>query len=297
MKIACLGVLLFSALFGLSQCGTVATTDVEETAQQVGDAMAAIDESGGSGGTIADLELNEKTLRRLSPANFLESIQDKLISDSYAATCALSSTFGTCSANTITRTFGGCTIGSATLTGTVTLTWGGASSSCVMAAASDYITRSPSFSLTGRRGATLTSVKTGTFGQKITWSSGSGASTVFSFTNDGIRRLFTATSGAITYDFTTTTTSAITITGTSRASRTLSGGGLRVTNNLTSVICDYVPTNVAWSATCSCPSSGSWAGSCTDGKTTTITMTGCGTATYTLGSDTQSVSFDRCYGI
>ncbi len=295
MKILFTGITL---LFALAQCGkSTSTTDIEETGQQVGDAMASIDESGGSSGTLAQLDLNEKTLRRLAPPSFLETIKDKIIPESYAATCALSSTFGSCSSNTITRNFNGCTIGTATLTGTVTLAWGGSSASCVMSAANDYITRSPSFLLTGRRGATLTSTKTGTFGQKLTWTSGTGTTRVMSYSNDGIRRFFTDTSGTVTYDFTTTTTSAITVTGTSRANRVLSGGSLRVTNNLTSLSCDYVPTNVTWTSTCSCASSGTWSGSCSDGKTSTVTITGCGTASLVMGPDTQTLNFDRCYGV
>ena len=98
-------------------------------------------------------------------------------------------------------------------------------------------------------------------------------------------------------DYTSQTTSAITVTGTGRSSRTMSGGSLRVTNNLTAVTCDYVPTDVAWSTTCNCATSGTWSGTYSDGKSASIAITGCGTANVTLASDTQAVVFDRCYGI
>jgi hypothetical protein len=247
-------------------------TDIEDGGQQIGDVMASIDEAGGSGGTLGREELEDRSA------------------------CG-TSTFGACSSNVIVRTFGGCSIESATLSGTVTLTWGGGSASCAMASAGDTVTRAPAFTLTGRRGATLTVSKTASFGQKLTWASGAGASKVFNFTNDGIRRVFTGPGGNTLFDFTTETTSAITITGTTRAGRTVNGGTLRVTNNVSGVTCDYSPSNLTGASTCTCATSGSWSGTCSDGKTTTLTLTGCGTATFAIGSDSTSVSFDRCYGI
>jgi hypothetical protein len=118
---------------------------------------------------------------------------------------------------------------------------------------------------------------------------------VFTYSNDGISRVFTL--GATTlFNQTTTTTSPVTITGGARANRVMSGGNIRVTNNLTSVTCNYVPTSVTWAASgsCNCPETGSWAGSCSNGKSTTLSITGCGTANYTEGSETTAVTFDRC---
>ncbi len=280
--------------FLLSACQKSTAVDIEESSQQVGDVMSSIDESGGSGGALSVIPLDHQIFKKLNPFNLKELFLEKIVPSSYATACSLASTFGSCSSNVLTRDFSGCSVGAATLSGTVTLTWGGSSSNCGLTTAGDTITRSPNFTITGRRGATLTVSKTGTVGQRLTWSSGTGTSKVFSFTNDGIRRVFTL--GA-SLDYTSQTTSAITVTGTRRSSRTMSGGTLRVTNNTTSVTCDYSPTDVAWSSTCNCASSGSWTGSCSDGKTTSISITGCGTANVTLGSDTQSVVFDRCYGI
>lgn len=279
----------------LSGCNK-SSTDIQETGQQVGDVMASIDESGGSGGSLGRTEDGARLFQRLESQGILSLLEENLFPSAYATACGLTSTFGSCSSNVIVRTFGGCTIGAATLSGTVTLTWGGSSSSCAMAAATDTVTRVPAFTLTGRRGATLTVSKTGSVGQRLTWDSGKGASKVFSFTNDGIRRVFTA-AGSTLFDFTTQTTSAITVTGTNRSNRVLSGGSLRVTNNLNSVTCDYAPTSVAWTSTCTCAASGSWSGSCSDGKTSTITLTGCGTATLAIGSDSEDLTFDRCYGV
>ncbi len=278
----------------LSACAA----DIDEIAQQVGDSMASVDESGGSSGTLAELDSSRKFFKRRAPSEISNGWLETYVQPSaYAATCSAAPGFGSCTSNAVTRTFADCTVGGATFSGTVVNTWGGGAASCTLSGATQHITRVPAFTVTGRRGATLTVSKTGTLGQRLTLSSGSGASSVFSMTNDGIRRAFTNASGTTTYDFTTATTSAITINGNSRTNRILSGGSLRVTNNLTQVTCDYVPTAVTWTSACNCPTSGSWAGTCSDGKSTTVSINGCGTASLTVGTVSTSVTFDRCYSI
>ncbi|MCM0605615.1 MAG: hypothetical protein KA715_05950 [Xanthomonadaceae bacterium] len=284
----------------LMACGSTVSDTTEETGQQVGDAMASIDEGGGStSGTFAyqqNIESAKRTFARLSPADIEPTLLDKLVGSVYpiqsahAGLCSLESTFSSCASNVMTRTFSGCTIGAATVTGTVALNFTDAAvdNTCSLASVGHAVARTPAFVITGRRGATLTVSKAGTNGQVLTKGSGS----TFTFSNDGIRRAF---SGAATFDFTTQTTSSITVTGTSRSGRVMTGGNLRVTNNTTSVTCDFVPTNVTWVATCNCATSGSWAGTCSDGKTSSLSITGCGTATVTLGTSSTSVTFDRCF--
>jgi hypothetical protein len=269
------------------------STDIQETGQQVGDVMASIDESGGGSGSYALLEDSaRRTYARLAPGELRAPWS--LVPEAQAATCGIS-TFSGCVSNVNTRTFGGCTIGAATFNGTVTLTFSDAATdnTCLLTANGHSITRDPNFTVTGRRGATLTVAKTGTNGQKIERASAG----VFSFTNDGIRRYFTTGGGSTLFDFTTQTTSAITVTGASRSGRTLSGGTLRVTNNLTNTSCDFVPSSVTWDATCNCPTSGSWSATCSDGKSATLSITGCGTATLTMGSESEDFTFDRCVGV
>jgi hypothetical protein len=176
----------------------------------------------------------------------------------------------------------------------VTLTWaGGGASNCTMSASGDSITRNPNFTLTGPRGGTLTVTKTGTIGQKIERGS---AATSLTYTNDGINRKI-AKSGTTLYDFTTSTTSGITITGNSRTSRVLSGGGLQVVNNLKNVTCTVAPTAVTWTSTCTCATSGTWSGTCSDGKSYSLEITGCGTARLTASSATADITFDRCESV
>lgn len=293
-------IVLFISLGFLSCKKTDSTSavDIEETAQQIGDVMASVDEAGGSSGAIA---YNDKVMERLVPSPLFDSLLDK----AYATACTSGGTstgFGSCTNNVVTRTLS-CTIGTAaTMSGTVTLTWNdlAVDNTCHMTTAGHYITRNPNFTITGRRGATLTVSKTGTNGQKIEYVSAGN----FYLTNDGIKRVFSL-GGSSLFDYTTTIANTsqgrVNITGTSRTSRILSGGQVVVTNNLTSEVCTYSPTAVTWPSdgSCTCPTSGSWSGSClasgsSTPSTSTLTLTGCGTATYAKDSETQSLTFDRC---
>jgi hypothetical protein len=310
--------ILFSALFifGCKKADTTTSeADIEDTAQQIGDIMASVDEAGGSTGTLAYMDkYYQRTFDRLDQTQMSVAqnmAQYFVLPAADAVTCYASGTgfgFGTCSGSTKIRTFNNCTIGAATLSGDVTLSWSGTNSGsgCQLggggtAVAGDAVTRVPNFQLTGRRGATLTVAKAnlGGVGQKLTYVSGLLSTLTLNFTNDGIRRKFTVPSGAVLFDQTTSvdTGTAITITGNARTSRIMNGGFLTVTNNITNVVCQYTPTNVTWnSSTCNCPTQGSWSGSCTSGKSTTLTITGCGTAKYTEGDTSTDVVFDRCGG-
>ena len=148
---------------------TIITDSNDEVGQQVGDAMASIDESGGGSGILAFNHSIEKTFKRLSPKDMKEthSWTDLIIQPAYAARCFGPATFGTCSSNTITRSFSGCAIGPATFSGYVTLIWDSSNTNCTLAAPGDSITRIPNFTATGLRGATLTVTKTGVTGQNL----------------------------------------------------------------------------------------------------------------------------------
>lgn len=288
--------------FGCKKAEVAATTDIQETAQQIGDVMASVDETGGSTGSIASMKDTERlqnsvrqSFIRFAPNDINENMIAKLfLPQANAAGCGTAS-FAPCSSNVIIRSFNGCTVGSAVFSGDVTLTWAGGLGSCSMGTTPGAtITRVPNFTVTGRRSASLAVTKTGAFGQRIELVTAAGTNSVVKFTNDGINRVFSIGS-TILFNQTTATSGDITVTGTSRSSRVMSGGSLNVTNNLNAVVCNYVPTNVTWAGgTCNCPTSGSWSGSCSDGKTTTLVITGCGTANYTEGSDTEAVTFDRC---
>lgn len=292
---------LMSAVLILASCKNsqdeAASTDNSEAAQQIGDIMASIDEAGGSSGSFGFVN----TFARLAPEDVLESVAlesgnsdpKDLKATSIAPRAACGTTgFSSCSNNVITRTFNGCSIGAATLSGTVSLTFHDASvdNTCAMAVNSDSIIRVPNFTVTGLRGATLTVSKTASEGQKI---SKTGPAT-YNFTNDGIKRKFVYNNNTL-FDFTTLTTSSLGITGNSRNGRVLNGGTLRVINNESGRYCDYSPSNVTWNSNCNCAVSGSWTATCSDSTTSSLTINSCGSATFSMDSTSTTVNFDRCY--
>lgn len=275
----------------------------EEMAQQIGDVMASIDEFGGSSGALASVQFQKKMFDRYVRAGLLEKSQPRFaqkaqeiwyrlfVPEAHAFSC-LDKGFSICAAGVITRNLDGCTILDAAFTGTVKLTWSNASI-CSMNSTSEYVTRVPDFKVTGRRDATLNVKKVGIDGQRLTWISGSD-SKVFLFESDGINRTFTTASGQVLFDQSTLTISPIYISGTTRDIRKMTGGKLRVRNNVTLSFCDYAPDNVQWSAGCNCPTSGVWSGICSNSNSSTLTLTGCGTATFEDGSYKEDVIFDRC---
>lgn len=297
---------LLLVVLSLSSCGKKTALDDtdQETAQQVGDVMSSIDESGGDTGVIAALDpaLDEDRILRGARPLFARhgaslSPRFSLLADARAASCA-TTTFSGCSGGTTrTRSLGGCTLGLATFSGSVTLTWGGAQSGCQISGVGGHISRVPSFTVTGLRSAQLSvGLASGaTVGQRVTFTGLSGSSPAYTYTNDGIRRTFTF-AGVTLFDFTAQTASDITIVGASRSARVVNGGSLQTTNHLTGEICLFTPSAVAWSGGCNCPTSGSWSASCTDGRSGTLKITGCGTATYETDTREGSVTFDRCYG-
>ena len=302
MKYAIFGTLAAAGLILLGACGpavpgvsSTTTNEVIELGNDVSDVASSVDESGGSTGNLAFVERAQKSFARLVPAEFSKSgFNFHWIADAQAAICS-SAIFGACTANSVVRNYAGCTVDTSTFTGTVAITWGGASIACHPAASGDTITRVPSFQITGPQGSTYSVTNVGAVGQQIRLTNFAASATrTQTFTSDGIRRIVTSSTGTTLYDTTQSTTAPITITGTTRTNRTMNGGTVRIQNNLTGTTCDFSPTLVSWTGGCNCPTSGSWAGTCTDGRTSTILMTACGFGTVTLASGSEDVHFDRC---
>jgi hypothetical protein len=276
---------------------TYSVDTTAEAAQQVGDVAAAVDESGGQQtgaySMNSELESIKKIYARLSGDRLSDNDVAQFIIPKAQANACSQTTFGGCTANKRIRDFGGCLIGtSGAINGTVTLTFAGPDAgTCGMGTTGDNVARVPAFTITGLRGASF-SVSAPTTGQVVTRAAGL-AST---FENSGIRRTFTTPKGSTILDVTTTTGSAINVTGTTRTGRTMSGGSLIVTNNLTSEACTLVPTGVTWAGGCNCPTSGNFDGTCTGGKTFKVTFGGtCGTVTVDTTDETgKIVVLDRC---
>jgi hypothetical protein len=273
---------------------TYSVDTTEELAQHVGDTMVSLDESGGSSsGSLAALNTTgfEKTFVRLNKDYESFHFENWVWPKAYAAQCG-SMTFSTCSSGVRTKDFADCTLGlSSTMTGTITLNFTGSqTATCAIPLANDAVSRVPNFTMTGLRGATFT-VKAVSTGQTVTRVD----STHFNFSNTGITRTFTTPKGEKILDVTASTSSPISVTGTSRNMRTMSGGGITIVNNLTSVSCTMTPTSVAWTSGCNCPTTGSWSGTCTDSTSMSVTFgSTCGEATVVKGTESKTVTMDRC---
>ncbi|AGH96399.1 hypothetical protein [Pseudobdellovibrio exovorus] len=296
MMISGIIVMIFFVSCSNSSSDKFISPDGLEVAQQVGDFMASVDEFGAGTPSISSIEKSvERHFRQYSPADIEPTLIARLLlPEAWAASCSTMSfsNCGTTAANARRKNFSGCTIGSMTFGGTSTLQWASASA-CLLATASETITSVPSITATGRLGATLSITKTGAVGQRLTLVSAA-APKVFSLSSDGINRKFTGASAVVLMDLTSQTTSAITVTGADRPGRVLNGGELRVVNNRSSISCTYVPSAITWVADCNCPTMGTWTGSCSDGNSSSIQLTGCGTATVQFDTAQSSISFDRC---
>jgi hypothetical protein len=262
-------------------CSNSSTQDIKPEAeifpQQVGEVLTSIDEfSQGSGSLTTAGSLANPNLAQYS-------------------SCLGAVTWGSCETfgggRKRTKTFNGCTLGSATLIGSIEFEYSGAG--CALLANGQTVKRSPSFSMQFANRVEITIQKVGTNGQVLTRVD----PTTFSFASDGIRRRLLA-NGSVLSDFTSATQSSMTLAGNLRAGRSINGGSLQVTNNISGVSCVYVPTAVTWTANCTCPTSGTWTFSCTDSSSGSITHTGCGELSVIEGGGAPTtVALNRCVGV
>lgn len=298
-------VVMAATLMALVGCGAAETVQLgkadvpTEIANQLGDVMASIDDAGKGTTTIAHYSPVLDRYNKSSPQQVaFENAFNVLFPKAQAAVCGASQ-FGSCSSNTLVKTFGGCSVGNYVLNGTVTMSWTGGSN-CELSATTQAIRITPNYTVAGNN-TTLTATKTGTYGVTLTLTT-SAATRVMSYTNDGIRRVLTYT-GTTLMDLNTSTTSPITVTGATRSSRVLSSGAgaLQVIDNTSGESCTFQPSNVTWSSVnCNCATSGQWTGSCSTLGTFTMNITSCGVAalTYTQNGTTKNttISLDRCLG-
>jgi hypothetical protein len=275
----------------LTGCGAGALEDSDEVGHATGDVMASFDE-GGQGGAFAQAPIFHRP-EYGRPALWQE-VRDLVSPSASAASCfTAASAFSACSNGQKTRQFQDCSIGAATLSGSVTLAF--SETACTMSQANDTVTRTADFTLTGPRAGTLT-VSTPGGGQTITRTASG-----FTYKVGGIERVATDTKGTKLFDITTSTTADIGVTGASRKERVMDGGTLHIKHNLANYTVDLTPKQVKWDGTCNCAVSGSWEGTVTTaaGKTEpfTIAITGCGKATVTAQTKSKDVTLDRCAGL
>jgi hypothetical protein len=272
-------------------CKQSTLTDQGQIGDSVGEVMASADESASAGSTAAMLPALPilRTPDELKGPLWRRAL-DALSPSAYAATCT-NMTFSTCIAGSRTRTFGGCTFGPSTIDGSVTLGFSD-TVACTLSATGDSVNRTANFTLTGPYGGTL-AVSSPGGGQTLTRTAAG-----FDFAVAGMERVLTGPAGAVLFDITTATTSPLVMTGSSRSDFVIASGALVVTHKLAGYSVTLTPQNLAWASTCNCAVSGSLTGTVAggkdDGKSATVTLTGCGQADVTINGDSESVTLDRC---
>lgn len=286
---------LFSSclLIGLANCGGAGGGEQpagQELAHVLGDAMGSADEALGSASSV----LNSR-VPTLSEKLWTQASKALIPFAQIMGTCD-STSVSSCSSGVATRTYDSCTFGSLTLNGGVIYEF--SDTDCELGNNNDSVRRVPDFEISGRNGGTIgvSVFNPSSSGQKLTRSS----STTYDYEVSGLRRYFTDSSSNLTVNYTIQTVSDITITGLLRANRRMTGGTLKITDNITGSETEITPSAVKWSSTCTCASSGSWIGQTTSdtGVTEdfTLTMTSCGQATMKKGTEESSVELERCIG-
>jgi hypothetical protein len=273
-------------------CRKGGVSDQGQIGAAVGEVMASADESA-NGGTTTALLPALPVLRApdvLRPPLWRRAM-DALspISIAHAASC-LPVNYSACASGVRTATFANCDVGIITVDGSINLTFSDAAA-CNIATVGDNVNRTGSLTLSALGGSLAITTPGG--GQTLTRTA-----TGFTFAVPGMERVLTLPSGRTLFDISTMTTSPLVINGTSRADMVIAGGTLVVTHNLAGYSVALTPDNLTWTPTCNCASSGSLSGTVSggkdDGKSATVTLTGCGTADVTIDGDTESVTLDRC---
>jgi hypothetical protein len=189
-----------------------------------------------------------------------------------------------------TKEFNDCTIGLATLSGGVELTF--TNPACTVGAAGEAVTRTANFTLTGLYGGTLAVTSPGG-GQTLTRTANG-----FDYAVGGMERILTGPGGRKLFDVATRTLTPIVVTGSARADLKIVSGSFEIDHRLAGYKVTLTASNLAWTSGCNCASSGTLSGTVSggrrDGKSASVTITACGEADVTIDGDTESVTLDRC---
>lgn len=263
------------------------TDGQEQVAQSAGESMASLD------------EMNRDTLFGLITPNLQRRPEfqppwhqravEWMLPSAHAAACTTLA-FSSCLSGVRTLDLDACTLGGITLDGTVELSFSD-TLGCLLGTVGTTITRTADFTLSAN-GVTVAVTSEGG-GQQITRTANG-----FTYRELGVRRVGTGANGTVLFDVSTRTTADVTVTGTSRATRVVSGGTLVIEHNVRDYTVSLTPDAVSWTANCNCPTSGTLSGSVSGSVTGTalVTFTGCGTANVDWNGTTASVQLDRCFG-
>jgi hypothetical protein len=291
------GILTATALAMLAVgCRKEGVTDQGQIGAAVGDVMASADESANGGSSTAMLPALPalRAPAQLRPPLWRRTMDAlTLIPPAYADSC-LPVTYSACDAGVRTATFNGCTVGAIAVNGSVSLAFSD-TAACNIATVGDSVNRTGSLTLSAPAGSLAITTPGG--GQTLTRTA-----TGFTFAVAGMERVLTLASGRTLFDIGTMTPAPLTITGSSRSDMVMAGGTLVVTHHLAGYSVSLTPDHLTWTPACNCASSGSLTGTVSgggkdDGKSATVTITGCGTADVTIDGDTESVTMERCAAI
>ncbi|HXJ20917.1 MAG TPA: hypothetical protein VMT03_11855 [Polyangia bacterium] len=287
-----IGVMSAAALaaVGSAGCRKEALTDQAQIGATVGEVMASANESASAGTSTAALTPMFRTPDELRGPLWRRAARTLLPTASAAACYPF--TFSACASGVRTETFSSCTFGPTTVDGNVTLAFSD-SAGCALAVG-DSVNRTADFTISGDYGGSLTVTSPGG-GQTLTRTA-----TGFDFAVGGIERVLMGLRNNELFDISTETTTPLSITG-SPGNLVIVGGTLVITHHLAGYAVSLTPNNLTWASTCNCAVSGSLSGTVSggkdDGKSATVTLTGCGTADVTIDGDTESVTMDRCGAI
>ena len=279
---------LLVAMMAAAVAGCRKKDEADQIGESVGEAMSSLDES------VAGREATAMLPYRRMPDELKGPLwrraMDAVIPSAYAATC-WEPTFSACSASGVrTKEFNDCTIGLATLSGNVVLTF--TRPACVVTTAGDAVTRTANFTLTGLYGGTLEVTSPGG-GQTLAKTAAG-----FDYSVGGMERILTGAGGRKLFDVATRTTAPIVVTGSSRADLKIVSGGFEIDHKLAGYKVTLTASNLTWTSNCNCASSGTLSGTVSgghhDGKSASVTITSCGEADVTIDDDTERVSLDRC---
>lgn len=288
------GILVAAALAAAGAGGCRKGIDDQgQIGASVGEVLASAGEAAGGGTTTAWVAPVFRVPELLRGPAWRRAV-DALAPSAEAAAC-YPFTFSSCDGGGIrTETFSACTFGAATVDGSVTLSFSN-TATCLLAAPGDFVVRNADITVTGPYGGSLI-VTTPTGGQTLTRTSGG-----FDFDVSEVRRTLVGPRGATLFDISTQTTVPLSLTGSSRDDLAIVSGTLVVTHHLAGYSVSLTPNQLTWKPTCTCAVSGTLTGKVTgghaDGKSATVTLTGCGTADVDVDGDTESVTMDRCAAI
>jgi hypothetical protein len=285
-----IGITALAVLAGAG-CRKESLADQAQIGASVGEVMASAYESGTSGMNTAALTPVFRTPDQLRGPLWRRAV-GALLPTASAAAC-FPFAFSACTNGVRTETFSGCTFGQIAVDGSVTLTFSNPAG-CWLDAG-DSVNRLADFTVTGGYGGTLTVTSPGG-GQTLTRTASG-----YDFAVGGIERVLAGPRGSSLFDISSETTTPLSITFPG-GNLLITAGTLVITHHLAGYTVSLTPDNLTWGPTCNCAVSGSLSGTVSgggkaDGKSATVTITGCGTADVTVDGDTEPVTMDRCAAI